>query len=278
MAEKTDAWMPLWIGAYLSDTMRLTTIQHGAYMLLLMAYWRERAALPDDDEELRSITKTDKSEWKRIRPVLAKFFRVEDGVWWHKRVEAEMAGADARSKKASEKAGKAAQARWGMPQKDESGDAPSNATSISQAFLDEMHNECPTPSPNKYQEDKSSSSAKLPDCPHDQLIDLFAKNLPELPQPRKSLWATGKNAPALKARWRWVMSAKYESGERAGTRMATTPEEAVAWFDRFFGYVAKSDWLTGKTTSWSADLGWLSNASNFEKVLQGNYENQKAAA
>ena len=109
MTNKTDAWMPLWIGAYLADTMRLTTIQHGAYLLLLMAYWCDRSPLPDIDDELRSITKTDNSEWKAMRPVLAKFFRVEDGVWWHKRVEEELSA----SKKHKEKAESGGSSRWG---------------------------------------------------------------------------------------------------------------------------------------------------------------------
>lgn len=118
------------------------------------------------------------------------------------------------------------------------------------------------------------SPAKLPDCPHEELIDLYAEHLPELPQPRKSLWRKGKNASALKSRWCWVMTACHESGERRGQRIATTREEGLAWFGKYFAYVAKSDWLTGKDGKWSSDLGWLSNSSNFEKVLQGNYENQ----
>lgn len=141
--KKADTWMPLWIGAYLADTMKLTTLQHGAYLLLLIAYWRERKALADDDEELRAITKLDRAEWKKVRPVLAKFFRVGDGVWWHKRVEAEIAQADERAKKAAEKAGRAAQARWKKPQEQ----STSNAPSMPQALPEDMHEECPPPSP-----------------------------------------------------------------------------------------------------------------------------------
>lgn len=138
--KKTDAWMPLWIGAYLADTMRLTTIQHGAYLLLLMAYWREELPLPDDDEELRAITKTERAEWKKMRPVLAKFFVVANSVWWHKRVEEELAAAKVRASKASSKARAAADARWGNASKQSS----SNAPSMQQALHKDVLDECPT--------------------------------------------------------------------------------------------------------------------------------------
>lgn len=273
---KTDAWMPLWIGAYLADTMRLTTIQHGAYLLLLMAYWRERSALPDDDNELRAITKTEKAEWKAMRPVLAKFFKVEGGVWWHKRVEHEISAADARSDKSSSKALKAAQARWGNQSTDAPSNAPSNASSIPQAFHDDVIDECPTPSPSPNEEQANAclSPAKPPTCPHHALIDLFGQHLPTMPQPKKELWS-GANEEAMRARWRWVLTAKKESGER----YAETVEQGLDWFGRYFSYVKKSDFLMGRTPKpWTAcDLGWLMKAANFEKVVQGNYENKGTA-
>lgn len=154
--KKTDNWMPLWIGAYLADTMKLTTLQHGAYFLLLIAYWRERKALADVDDELRSITKLDRAEWKRNKPVLSAFFKVGNGVWWHKRVEEEIAAANARSEKASGKASKAAQARWTDRPKHAPDDAPSNAPSMPQALLKDMHEECPTPLPIPLPSEESS--------------------------------------------------------------------------------------------------------------------------
>ena len=118
------------------------------------------------------------------------------------------------------------------------------------------------------------SPAKLSPCPHETLIDLFGQHLPTLPQPKKELWE-GKNAEAMRTRWRWVMTAKKKNGER----YATNRTEALAWFARFFGYVAGSDFLSGRSDKWTGcDLGWLMKADNFAKVVSGNYENKTEAA
>lgn len=79
--QKVDAYMPLWIGEYLADTMGFKALQHGAYLLLLMAYWRSRAPLPDDDDELAGIARVTAAEWKALRPKLERKFQVADGVW-----------------------------------------------------------------------------------------------------------------------------------------------------------------------------------------------------
>ena len=80
-------WMPLYVGDYLGDTGHLTTAQHGAYLLLMMHYWR-KGELPDDDVQLSKITKLPLRTWGDYRPVLQNFFY--DG-WRHKRIDTELA-------------------------------------------------------------------------------------------------------------------------------------------------------------------------------------------
>jgi uncharacterized protein YdaU (DUF1376 family) len=80
-------WMPLYVGDYLGDTGHLTTTQHGAYLLLMMHYWR-KGGLPDDDRQLSKIAKLPLKTWCEYRATLQDFFH--DG-WKHKRIEAELA-------------------------------------------------------------------------------------------------------------------------------------------------------------------------------------------
>jgi uncharacterized protein YdaU (DUF1376 family) len=135
--DKADVWMPLYIGDYLADTSRLTTEQHGAYLLLIMDYWRS-GPLPDEKIVLQQVTKLTDFLFKKHWPVLQKFFTLIDGHWHHKRIDAEMAEARAGKAVASEKGRKGAQARWGK--KDASG--------IDQAYAREMPEQCPSPSPS----------------------------------------------------------------------------------------------------------------------------------
>lgn len=82
--------MPLYIGDYLGDTLSLTRENHGSYLLLIMAYWKNGGPLMADDESLASIAKCDPVEWKTVKPVLLRFFKEENGFWHHKRVEEEL--------------------------------------------------------------------------------------------------------------------------------------------------------------------------------------------
>ena len=80
-------WMPLYVGDYLGDTGHLTTARHGAYLLLMMHYWR-KGELPDDDRQLCKIAKLPLKTWCEYRATLQDFFY--EG-WRHKRIDAELA-------------------------------------------------------------------------------------------------------------------------------------------------------------------------------------------
>ena len=104
---KVSSWMPLYVGDYLADTTHLSTAEHGAYLLLIMTYWRTEAPIEDDDERLARIVGATPKEWAKLRKPVAAFFDVADGVWRHKRIDAELAAARDRRIKAKERSERA---------------------------------------------------------------------------------------------------------------------------------------------------------------------------
>lgn len=92
--------MRLYVADYLSDTTHLTTTEHGAYLLLIMAYWRNDGPLPDDDKKLARIVGMKEKEWAKTRQTVADLFQVTAGHWRHKRIDAELKEVHDRSNKA----------------------------------------------------------------------------------------------------------------------------------------------------------------------------------
>lgn len=92
------AWMPLYVGDYLGDTGHLSTTQHGAYLLLMMHYWR-KGELPDDDKQLAAITKLPIRIWADSRETIQAFFY--EG-WKHKRIDEELSKMERVSSRRSE--------------------------------------------------------------------------------------------------------------------------------------------------------------------------------
>lgn len=101
-------------------------------------------------------------------------------------------------------------------------------------------------------------------CPQEKLIELYHQCLPTLPPVR--IWMSARRQQALSARWR----------EMAIDQGFQSEAEGLDFFKRFFEFVGKSPFLMGQVKqkegrSWRADLEWIVQQKNFEKICDRRY-------
>lgn len=116
MAE-IDSWMPWHLAEYLADTMHLSTLEHGAYLLLLAHGWRNDGLIVANEQSLAGITRLTVEQWRAIQPTLERFFTKSDHpalgpVWFQKRQVTEIRKAKEQKAKAAERTKNATAARW----------------------------------------------------------------------------------------------------------------------------------------------------------------------
>lgn len=108
-------YMQLYVADYLADTAHLTTMEHGAYLLLMFNYWQRGESFKAKDEQslnkrLATIARLSLAEWEEVRETLEDFFEVTDTEWFHQRIDRDLESVNAKSGKAKA-AGKASAKR-----------------------------------------------------------------------------------------------------------------------------------------------------------------------
>lgn len=125
----------LWTDAYLADTGHLTTIEHGAYLLLLMAMWRNDGWLPNDDKLLARYARLTPCQWKRVRSVIMGFMDASSDRITQSRLTDELSAV----KQVRESRKTSAKARW--LKKRETGRANASAKPVqNDAIPTNIHN------------------------------------------------------------------------------------------------------------------------------------------
>jgi uncharacterized protein YdaU (DUF1376 family) len=181
--------LPLFTDAYLADTRHLTTVQHGAYLLLLMEAWRRPAcSLPDDDVLLARLTGLLADDWQANKNAVLAFWERDDRTktWTQKRLSKERSYV----KKTSYKQRTAAKSRWNK-EKDV-------CQSDAKRMPERCQTDAPTPTPTPTDIDSVRRARENPD-------DL--KNLETLMrhaagwenEPHPNLAVTGSVTEAIKA-------------------------------------------------------------------------------
>jgi uncharacterized protein YdaU (DUF1376 family) len=242
MKGDVDAWMPLWLGDYFKATRHLDATQHGAYLLLIFECWTQ-SKLPDDDAALARIACLAVRNWRKIRPVIEPFFVVGGGSWTHKRVDAEKERAKTRKAQFSEKASRAANARW---------NAPSNASSIATSNGHALLEDCPPSPPSP-----DANASKTPNGVSSERDDI---------QEVVDAWNTIADRRGLSKVVK--LTAKRRQQVKARLRENTVEEIGTA-----LAAIERSPFLCGNSKDgWRANFDFFLQPSSFTKLLEGAYD------
>ena len=171
---RPNAFMPLYVGDYLADTAHLEAAEHGAYMLLLMHYWRAGEPITADDTQLARIARCTPKQWQRVRGAVLAFFTEKGDVLVHGRVERELERANSYYDRKMERAKAGAAKRWSkQAASNANSDAKppdkqcfKHASSIPEAMLDDCQ-----PQPQPHSLGKPSERGRARTCwPPDAVV------------------------------------------------------------------------------------------------------------
>lgn len=107
-------YIQLYVSDYLADTAHLSTLENGAYLLLIFNYWQRGESFKAKDQQtlnkrLASVARLSNEEWENIKETLAEFFEINETEWKHTRIDRDLDAVNSKSEKARE-AGKASAA------------------------------------------------------------------------------------------------------------------------------------------------------------------------
>lgn len=210
--------MKLYVADYLGDTHHLAVMEHGAYLLLLMAMWRAGGSLPSSDAALAKIARCTPEEWALVRDCVLAFFTRSRSRLSHKRLSLEIAKYDVVSRRRSE-AGK-----WSRSKK------PSENNGAPEAIVQQMLVE-PEPEPE-------------PERKKEIIVGLF----PEIGQPSEPP-VSASRAPPKGSRLKpdWVPSTDNQTFALAEGFTAAQVDRIAAdfrdfWLSKAGKDAAKMDW------------------------------------
>lgn len=234
------------IGDYHKKAGRLSMLEHGAYTLLMDACY-DREKFPTLEEAIEWTWARTEAEVEAVKFVLTRFFELRDGRYVQARIEEEVSKfheiSETNSRIAKEREEKRKErARSVLEPCEKEHEAPPNQEPL-------------TINQEKTYTGNPVESAVADPCPHQAIVDLYHKSLPELAGVRD---ITEKRKTALRARWR--------SHKRFQT---------LDFWRQYFELVSESDFLMGRMPgkSWQADFDFLIKSDKFQKIIEGGYQN-----
>jgi uncharacterized protein YdaU (DUF1376 family) len=253
------------IGDYAAATAHLSWDEDMAYTRLLRAYYHHERGIPQG-QQYRLARATTAAQRKAVDAVLAEFFALDGEAYSQKRADEEITRFQDKQRKAKA----SANARWAHSERNANASPDPDANAMRTHSEGNAHQ---TPD-TRHQSNTEPTAlvveppAHRPACPTDALVALYHEHCPTLPRVEVM---TATRRKTIATRWAEVVS-DPDIRKAADLRGA-----GLDWFAWYFAHAGKSPFLSGRAKDWKANFDWLINASNFAKVIEGNYHNREAA-
>ena len=272
--DKATVWMPFYWAEYLADTGHLTTEEHGAYLLLIGAYWQAGGPLTDDDKRLARLTRLSLRRWKAVRETLANFFTIADQKWHLTRVDDELSATKKRYLKRVE-GGKKRQSLAGKKQQNQCQNA-STADAMLQHSSSYVRGN-PQSQPQLHDSDKSESEA-----PHSPpAVGDDPPAVAHLGHTRGAEPHNPDDVAQAVADWNRLADevglARVQlvsDRRKAAVRRRLAEAGGDDGWQAALEKIRESPGLRGENErGWTASFDWAINQANFTKLMEGNYDN-----
>lgn len=238
--------MPLFIDAFIADTMHLSAEETGAYLLLLMSMWRHNGSVPDDDKDNARITRLGMKKWRAMKPRLMEFITVENDRLTQKRLQKEWSYVKSRSQKQS----KNSRARWDA--------VPNKNKDIADATAYPKKSNGISPHTHTHKDTTLSRVgviANANDPPEKLPVKLAFNN-----------WNIAAKTHGLPV-------AKALTPDRKKKIRARLKEHGIKGWNAALETIEKSEFLRGENDrAWRANLDFLCQPNSFNKLIEGMYD------
>jgi uncharacterized protein YdaU (DUF1376 family) len=264
-------YMPLYVADYLSATEHLDAAQSGAYLHLLMYYW-QKGGLPHEDKFLARIARMGFKQWLSAKPTIKAFFN-ED--WTHDRAAREIDKANAKAEmraSCGKRGGDAKALKYKETDLAKAIDLPEQTAS-------KPHSKIPS---NPLPSSSGLGILRIIDADAsivDEGVDPTDVRIkkPEKTDLREALRSLGEQWNQLAGSFRLPTIDEIKAGStrerHALARLREHPDDVPALMARIRG----SPLLRGEVNDFRCTFDWIVNASNYQKIMDGNYEDRKVS-
>ena len=240
------------IADYRKDTGHLSTLEHGIYRQLIDWYYLDEQPIPSETQVVaRRLRLGSEMDMHSLKMVLSDFFVLGKNGYIHKRIDVEIKDYHEQAEK-NKNNGKL-------------GGRPKKTQSVISGNPDESQNN-PNHKPITINQEPSIEAKASPDlgkpksvppAPIQEIVEMYNRLLPMLPAVSV---VNDSRKRAIAARWREVV-----------TTDKMDRQQGLEFFEWYFTMVKDSNFLTGKSKDWKADLDFLFNASKFPRIIEGTY-------